>query len=286
MIKKILKITGITLGSLIGMLVLAYGIISFNIYKRGQKVYTVEAENINIPSDSASIELGKHLSIIKGCQDCHGTKLDGKVFFQDALLGTFSSANLTLLKNNTDQDWIKAIRHGIKKDGRPLIIMPSDKNMALSEKDLAALIAYCKTLQESKTDLPPISIGPLGKVLDALGMVHIYAAEKIDHSQGIIAEIKPEVSIEFGKYIAQTCTGCHQPNFKGGENLAPGGPHVPDLTKTGAVGKWTEEQFTSVLRTGKRPNGTQMNTEDMPWQMTREYSDVEIKALYKFLNTL
>ncbi|POY34770.1 hypothetical protein C3K47_18730 [Solitalea longa] len=286
MIKKILKITGISLGLLVGVLVLAYGIIAFNVYKRGNKVYAVDAKNISIPQDSSSLKLGEHVSMIKGCRDCHGEKLNGKVFFEDPLLGTLTSANLTALDNYTNQDWVRAIRHGIRKNGTPLTIMPSNEYATLTEKDLAALIAYCKSLPNEPNNLPPLSIGPLAKVLDAFGKVTLYPVETIDHSQEMSAEVKPEVSVEFGKYMAQTCAGCHKPNFKGGDNAIPGGIHVPDLTKTGAVGKWTEAQFTSVLRTGKRPNGTQMKPEDMPWQMTKEYSEVEIKALYKFLNTL
>ena len=41
----------------------------------------------------------------------------------------------------------------------------------------------------------------------------------------------------------------------------------------------------TALRTGKRPNGSDMNP-IMPWRNLSKMTDTEIKALWKYLQTL
>ncbi|MDQ3291187.1 MAG: cytochrome c, partial [Bacteroidota bacterium] len=66
----------------------------------------------------------------------------------------------------------------------------------------------------------------------------------------------------------------------------PGSPPVPNITKTGNLGKWTEAQFIQTLRTGVTPEGKKMNPRNMPWTMTKEFTDHEIKSVYLFLKSL
>jgi hypothetical protein len=73
-----------------------------------------------------------------------------------------------------------------------------------------------------------------------------------------------------------------------GGGAIPGGP--PDwpapanLTPTG-IGHYTQDGFVSALRTGKRPDGTEINP-FMPINATKLMTDVEIVAVYKYLQTL
>ncbi|MGN6509980.1 MAG: c-type cytochrome, partial [Chitinophaga sp.] len=80
--------------------------------------------------------------------------------------------------------------------------------------------------------------------------------------------------------------GCHHPNLKGGPNPVPGGTPARDITAAGNVGKWSLNQFMTVLRSGKTPDGRQLKNEDMPWKMTANYTDEEMQALYSYLKTL
>ena len=61
---------------------------------------------------------------------------------------------------------------------------------------------------------------------------------------------------------------------------------MPNITKSGNIGKWTEAEFINTLRTGKTPEGKQMDPRNMPWTMTKEFSDTEIKSVYLFLKSL
>jgi hypothetical protein len=74
--------------------------------------------------------------------------------------------------------------------------------------------------------------------------------------------------------------------MKGGDPIAPGFPVVPDVTTSGNVGKWTEDQFITVLRTGKTPEGKEIDPKNMPWPMTAAYTDTELKALYAYLKSI
>ena len=42
-------------------------------------------------------------------------------------------------------DWVRTVRHGVKPDGTPLFIMPSDDYARFSDADLAALTALMRT---------------------------------------------------------------------------------------------------------------------------------------------
>lgn len=289
MLKKILKITFIVLGSIVLLLATFYAFIHFNIEGRMNKTYPeFEAESFPIPSDSATLALGAHLSVIKGCQDCHGADLAGRVMIDDPALGQIVSANLTRGKGGiagdyTDEDWVRALRHGVAKDHTPLLVMPSEETTHLTQQDLAALIAYCKSVPAVDQELPASVVRPVGRVLTYFDKLPLLSVERIDHAQKAVASINKTVSTEYGKYLSVSCTGCHQPNFKGGAPILPGSPQVADLTSTGNVGRWTEEQFVQALRTGKTPEGKQLQNEFMPWQMTAQYTDEELRSLYLFL---
>lgn len=290
MLKKIIKITLIALGSLALLLGAFYAFIHFSLESRMNKTYDIPSESFAIPEDSATLALGAHLAVIKGCQECHGADLAGRVMIDDPALGKIVSANLTRGKGGigqsyTDEDWIRALRHGVSSDHKPLLLMPSEETTHLTQQDLAAVIAFCKSVAPVDQELPASEVRPLGRVLAYFDKLPLLAVEKIDHTQKALASVNKTVSAEYGKYLSVSCIGCHQPNFKGGAPILPGSPQVADLTLTGNVAQWTEEQFIHALRTGQTPEGKQLQNEYMPWQMTQQYSDEELKSLYLFLKS-
>jgi hypothetical protein len=64
------------------------------------------------------------------------------------------------------------------------------------------------------------------------------------------------------------------PDWKPAANITPIG-----------IGHYTEADFVNALRTGKRPGGTPIDTL-MPWRLTKEMSDVELRAIYAYLKTV
>lgn len=291
MIRKILKYLLFTLLTIIVVAAAFFAYANIAVNKRFEKSYQIEPKPLTVHSDSASLALGAHLSVIKGCTDCHASDLGGKVMVDDPAMGRLVTPNITQGKGGlpTDystEDWVKAIRHGISRENTPLKMMPSQEFNFLTEKDLAALIAYCQSLTPVDRELPEIELRPLGVLLTHFDKIPMVPAELIDHQREVVADIPNEVSLENGQYLATSCSGCHRSDFKGGDGHIPGSPKVADITGSGNVGKWTEEQFIATLRTGGTPEGKQLDNAFMPWQMTQAYTDTELKSLYIYLKSL
>lgn len=284
LVRKALKGLGIVLGSLFLLLLVGYSFVFWSTQKRFNAIYPVETLPVQVPTDSAALARGGHIFRSRGCADCHGKDLGGKMFINNFALGRIAAPNLTrgeggLPADFGPADWFRVLKHGVDREGKPLFIMPSHETARFSDKDLADLVAYCRSRPAVHNALPcePV-VGPLARALMVAGKLDL-PAERIDHTPRAVAEVQPVVSPEYGAYLAVACTGCHRDNLRGGDPVAPGFPPVPDITSAGGPGKWTEAQFIRALRTGITPGGRQMRNQDMPWQMTREFSDLELKAI-------
>lgn len=291
MLKKIFKYTFFVIIGIIGLAILFFSYASYSVNQRFQKKYAVALPSVHIKYDSATLALGKHLSVIKGCTDCHDSDLGGKVMVDDPALGRLVTPNLThgkggLPANYSDEDWVRAIRHGLSRENIPLKLMPSQEFNFLTEKDLSAIIAYCKSLNPVDRELPPTEIRPVGIMLTHFDKIPMIPTELIDHEKPLATDIPHEVSLELGEYLAVSCSGCHRTDFKGGDSHLPGGPRVANITSEGNVGKWTEADFIATLRSGNTPEGKQLDNAFMPWQMTKAYTDTELKSLYIYLKSL
>ena len=291
MIKKILKWTGIIIGSVLLLALLGYGFVSHSITSRMNKRYQFAAEQISIPAGSASVAHGRHLTQIKGCTECHGANLAGMVMADDFPIGRLASSNLTkgaggLPADYSTQDWLRTLRHGVARDGRPLLMMPSHEFSVLSRSDLADIIAYCQQLPPVNNPLPASRVGPVIRIMAYLDKMSLLPVEKINHSNPILQTVDTTEGVALGKYLSTACTGCHRPNMRGGEPVAPGQPPVPNISASGDPGRWTKAQFFHTLRTGTTPGGHQMKSDNMPWTMTAKYSDKELASLYAYLTSL
>ncbi|UFH53740.1 c-type cytochrome [Spirosoma sp. KNUC1025] len=291
MLRKIAKWTGIVLGSLLLLGFAGYWLIARNITQRTERTYEFAAENLTIPTDSVTVNRGEHLAVIKGCTDCHGTNLAGKIMIDDEGLGRLVAANLTKGKGGlpadyVTTDWVRALRHGVDRAGHPLLFMPSHETTMLSEQDMAAIIAYCQQIPAVDNELPAHKLGPVVNLMTYLDKMTLLSVEKIDHDRKMVAKVDSTEGIALGKYLAVSCSGCHKPDFKGGDPVAPGFPPVPNLTSTGNVGKWTQAQFIATLRTGKTPSGHQIDNENMPWKMTAQYEQKELASLYQYFRSI
>src|SRR3712207_9015931 len=51
----------------------------------------------------------------------------------------------TLFRSYTTKDWMRALEHGIDRNGKPLLLMPSHETTLMTKSDLASVIAYCRS---------------------------------------------------------------------------------------------------------------------------------------------
>ncbi|MCL4297591.1 MAG: c-type cytochrome [Anaerolineae bacterium] len=284
---RILKGIGFILGGLVGLAALAFGVVYFITEAQLNKTYEISVEPIAIPADSAAVNRGKHLVTTLGlCAECHGDNLAGQTFDEGPIVGLISVPNLTAGQGGvgrtfTDIDWVRALRHGVRPNGKPLIDMPSNYYYHFSDADLKAVIAYLKTLPPRDNELPPLEVGPLARVF-ILQDPSLVPAQVIDHSGPRPAEAEPGVTVEYGQYLTHFCRPCHGENLAGESGAGAG----QNLTPGGELATWTEADFMNTLRTGINPQGRKLDPEMMPWPSLGKLSHDELKAIWLYLQSL
>ena len=61
--------------------------------------------------------------------------------------------------------------------------------------------------------------------------------------------------------------------------------YAPGLTASGVAGQWSEAEFIAAMRTGQRPDGSQMS-DAMPWRAIGKASDSDLEQLWAYLKSL
>lgn len=292
--KKILKWTAIVLVSIVALVgIIVFGLV-FSTNARLSKTYTIPAETIAIPTDSATLAFGERY-VTSVCAECHGPRLNGKLFFNEPGLGKIITPNLTKgaggLPAYTTEDWVRALRHGVNKEGRALFIMPSDNYGNLSEADLGAIIAYLQSFPPVDSEEQAVTeLTLMARILLALGAFgdKVIPAEIIDHERPLQSAPAADLTAEYGKYLVSIsgCTTCHGPQLNGAKDPNPKAPIAPNITSGGNFGHWGQEHFINTMRTGVTPEGKALQNEFMPWNAFKEMTDDELTAIYLYLNSL
>ena len=104
--RKVLKWIGIILGALVGLLLLADAAVYSISSIRFNRTHDVQIEAVEIPTDEASIEYGKHVAAIRSCMACHGDGLAGQIEFEDPTVGRIANANLTSGEGGLGADYL------------------------------------------------------------------------------------------------------------------------------------------------------------------------------------
>lgn len=284
---KIFQWFGIFLIAVFGLAILAVLALYYKTNQMIYKTYDVKVEPLKISMDAQTIERGRQIVTTRGgCNECHTPNFSGQVYDEGMLAGRLVVANLTPGKGGagtefTDEDWIRAIRYGLKKDGTSLLGMPSEYFNAFSDSDLAAIIAYLRSLPPVDTSHPNSRLGPMFRWL-ILQEPHVLPASLIDHSAPRSPEPVPGVTVEYGKYLANVCRMCHMDDMAGGTEPGQG----LNLTPGGDLAKWSEEDFIKAMRNGVTPSGKKLDPTLMPWQSMGKMSDDELKAIWLYLKSI
>lgn len=286
--RKLLKGSGVLLLVVLAAMAIVFGIAWWNSETALGRTYAVADPPLVIPTDPAAVAHGRHLFETRGCDECHGAGGIGRVVMDAGPVAKLVAPNITpgaLAARGYDADKVAAaIRHGVRADGTPLVFMPADDWSALSDADTAALVAYMQTLPESANATDPIEIRPLGRVLHLFGKFPLVPAEHIDHSPRERGAIVPQVSADYGRYVAAVCTGCHGKDLAGGPPIVAGTPPVANLTPA-ALTDWSEADFLRLMREGRRPDGRELDP-IMPWKTFARMTDTELRAMWLHLRSL
>ena len=288
---KLVRRLGIILGALLLLIILSGATLYLLSGRSLDQDWTVTPAPLTIPGDSATLARGQHLVTTRlVCVDCHGQDLGGTIVVDGMPFGRFVASNLTpggVGATYTDADWVRAIRHGIRPTGKSLLFMPSEVFANLGSEDLAAVIAYIKSVPAVSRTLPATELGPVGRMLVATNQAPLIVARLIDH-EAPIPPMPPEgETAEYGQYLAASggCMACHGKSLSGGKIAGgPDDPPASNLTPTG-IGTWTEADFFRAFREGKRPGNTDIHP-FMPGKTMGKMTDSELRAIYLYLKTV
>lgn len=282
------------LGAVLLVALVAGGVFALSSYRMSRRIAVHDSEPV-IRTDSASIARGRHLAIaIAKCVDCHGADLGGQLAVDAGPIGELIAPNITsgaggVLSALSDAELVRAIRHGVRPDGTPLRFMPTTSFNILSDEDVAAIVAYLRAAPPVDRPTRGSVVRPLGRLLYVAGQLPLMNESELVPHDGITRRTPPAgATAEYGAYLATVggCTGCHGPGLSGGH--VPGTPPsfkpAANLTPTG-IGQWSEQDFVTALREGKRPDGSVIDP-FMPVKYTAQMTDDELRALYAHLRTV
>jgi mono/diheme cytochrome c family protein len=244
-------------------------------------------------SDGAALERGRYLFASRGCVDCHGAQANGRVFLDDGKGMRIAGPNISpgpgsVVAGYTPVDWVRAIRHGVSRSGRPLMVMPSEDYNRLTDDDLASLVAYLRFKEPASGAGAVVELPLPVRAFYGFGLMQD-AAAKIDHAKPPEQPVPESVTVKHGAYVVNMCLGCHGAKLAGGK--IPGGPPewpaASNLTpgEGSAMVRYPDaEALLALFRTGKRPDGTAVKV--MPFESLREMNDTDVRALHLYLKSL
>jgi len=266
------------------------------------------------------IERGNYLAHhVTLCMDCHserdftqfsgppkqGTEgMGGEMFGKElGIPGVIYAKNITSDTINgigkwTDAEIERAITRGISKNGDTLFpLMPFAHYNGMSKGDIQSIIAYIRTIKPNSNKVP-----------DRKLFIPLTIAYPPLQSASLDNNIKPDVSdiVKYGAYMMNSaaCMDCHTPMEKGqfvmSKYMAGGrvfdvgifNVTTPNLTpdSTTGIGSWTEEMFLEKFKhfrdaASYKTNPGKLNSM-MPWVMYAGMDDFDIKAIYRYLQTI
>ena len=279
--RRLLRWAGITVGSLIGLCIVAYALVYGLSERILRRTYEIPGVALTVPTDADSIREGRRLATIRGCfHDCHGKEAEGQVMFDDPMIARIVAPNLpAAVRKYTDAQVAVIVRNGVRPDGRSVLVMPAEAFNGMTDADVGRIIAFLKSLPPVPGPGPDVTVGPLGRV----GLV----AGKFKTVAQLIADTEPppeaaNQEAELGRYLARTvCAECHGTSLRGAVN--------PDFTSPDlrVVASYSPEGFTRLLRTGVALGERDVRVMSRQSRENLSYlTDPEIGALYSYLHAI
>ncbi|MEO8175593.1 MAG: hypothetical protein ABI626_02925 [Sphingomicrobium sp.] len=226
---------------------------------------------------AARVAHGQRLTWVLGCRGCHGKDLAGRNFTQDEpQYGPVYASNLTLVVPHTsDAALERLLRTGEHPDRDNLWIMPSELFQHLSAPDLAALIAYLRTVPPTgqPTPLPVLSAADKKEI--ATGE-YKPAAQLVSETRGVMpTDAGPQYAL--GRYMTSvTCAECPGPRLEGKKG------DTPDLIIAGA---YSRDEFEQLITHGIAKGGRKIHPlmVDVARNRFSRLTPHERDALYAYL---
>jgi cytochrome c553 len=280
---RIFRWIGYGAGGVLGLAVAATAALYIASERMLRRTYDVPSHALVLPSDPASLAEGRRLATLRGCyQGCHGKEgFEGEAFLDDRWVGRLTAPNLThAVRKYSDSELERIIRHGVRPDGRSVFIMPSESFVALSDADLAQILAFLRSAPVVDGPDASFSAGPLGRV-GLLRGDFVPAVRLTAHDAPHLAAPPPAGdSLALGSYLARSiCSECHGATLEGDPGLPSPGLAV--------VAAYSFADFERLLRTGVAVGGRELGLmRAAALDRFGLLTDLEVRALYSYLHSL
>ncbi|WP_309674113.1 cytochrome c [Pseudomonas sp.] len=263
--------------------------------------------------DQNLIRQGEYLARAGDCVACHTAK-DGKPFAgglpMETPIGTIYSTNITPDKTGLGdysfEDFDKAVRHGVAKNGSTLYpAMPYPSYASVNGADMNALYAYfmhgvAPVAQENKaSDIP----WPLSMRWPLAGWRLMFAPAVADYK----AAPGEDAVVSRGAYLVEGlghCGACHTPRAltmqekalsagEGSAFLSGSAPLEGWIAKSlrgdhkDGLGSWNEEQLVQFLKTGRSDRSAVFGgMSDVVTHSMQYMTDNDLTAIARYLKSL
>lgn len=210
------------------------------------KTAQLSYDGADYKTEAAKVAHGRRLAVVLDCTGCHGANLQGTNLADKPEDGAMYAPNVTLLlPKYSDAELDRLIRHGQPKDGREFWFMPVESFQFLSDADLAALIAYLRTLKPEGKALPAFQFNRVEHKDVEQGLLGNAQVQIRKYRDGQPVDLGPKHA--WGRYLVETtCTACHN-------NALQGWPRfTPNLDIAGAYSK---AELMQLLTDGKSKTG-------------------------------
>jgi mono/diheme cytochrome c family protein len=259
------------------------------------------------PGDSSAARGEYIVRSVAVCGGCHSADeknpdgpLSGGREFRDWRIGVARASNLTSDRETGLGSWseaeiVRALRNGVRKDGRLLApVMPYEWFHEMSDADALAVARYLLSLPPVRNAVQqnPNLMLRIGKVF----FLHPLPAMAV-------AGPSPSSTVQYGAYLTQhagLCADCHTERtrllqkpekgrlFAGMKHPPKAFPKTPpNITpdQDAGIGKWSEADFVRAIRTGVVPSGEKLHP-FMPWPELKRMTDDDLHAMYAYLRTV
>jgi len=244
-VKRIFKWLGVGVGSLVALVVVtAVTVFLLSEHEIKRLYMEVQLRDIVVPADADSILKGKRLATIYGCfNSCHGDHMQGAKLFDEPGIARINAPNLTrVVREYSNAELERLIRHGVKRDGTSTWIMPSQMFQRLTDEDLGNVIAFVRSAPEVEGVGREVTLGPLGRIGIVTGKFKPLAST-IQPSQVHASLTDRSDPMAFGEYMVMTtCTECHGQKLQGDDFLKS-----PPLT---VLAGYSDDSFRRLMKTG------------------------------------
>jgi mono/diheme cytochrome c family protein len=222
---------------------------------------------------------GNRLAHVDGCFGCHGTQLTGRVVFSGWFGTQIVAPNLTRLAHGeSDTQLAVAIRYGVNHNGASVIDMPSNQFIKSSDGDIAAVIAYLRSLPDKPDTADGTRLRLDGRTMVVMGLLPLEAGQVEGSTRG--PQRTPISPVALGHYITQAhCSVCHGADLSG--KTIEGSP---DLRVS--IEHYSPTAFEHFFQTGEGQIGHGTKTMTRMIRSRFQYlTPAEVHAIYVYLKS-